>query len=80
MNPPREPGPHESGIDQLISALTADGDLDELASRGAALAAFRAARERSATEQTLRQRRVVPFRRHLTDGFPTRLPTGSRRG
>lgn len=81
MNTPREPGPHEPGIDQLISALTADGDLDELASRGAALAAFRAARERAATEQTLRQRRVVPFRRppagwlpsRPADWFPTRL-------
>jgi len=79
VNPHREPGPPESGIDQLISALTADGDLDELASRGAALAAFRAARERAATEQTLRQRRVVPFRRPLADWLPGRpagwLPT-----
>ena len=32
MNTPREPGPPESGIDQLVSALTADGDLDELTS------------------------------------------------
>lgn len=72
MNTPCQPGSPESGIDQLISALTADGDLDELASRGAALAAFRAARERAATEQTLRQRRVVPFRRPLADRLPSR--------
>lgn len=78
MNTPREPGPYESGpyessTDQLISALTAEGDLDELAGRGAALAAFRAARERAATEQTLRQRRFVPFRRPLAGWFPVRL-------
>jgi hypothetical protein len=73
VNTPREPGPPESGIDQLVSALTADGDLDELASRGAALAAFRAARERAATEQTLRQRRMVPSSRPLADWFPSRL-------
>jgi len=60
VNTPREPGAPESGIDQLIRALTAEGDLDELASRGAALAAFRAAREPAPTEPTLRQRRVVP--------------------
>ena len=73
MNTPREPGAPESGIDQLISALTAEGDLDELASRGAALAAFRAARERAATERTLRQRRVVPSSRPLADWLPSRL-------
>jgi hypothetical protein len=78
VNTPREPGPYESGpyqssTDQLISALTAEGDLDELAGRGAALAAFRAARERAATGQTLRQRRFVPFRRPLAGWFPTRL-------
>jgi hypothetical protein len=75
VNTSREPGPRESGIDQLIRALTADGDLDELAGRGAALAAFHAARERAATEQTLRQRRVVPFRRPLAGWFPRR-PAG----
>ncbi len=47
-------------MDQLISALTADGRPDELAGRDAALAAFRAAGQRAATEPTLRQRRVVP--------------------
>lgn len=73
MNTPREPGPPESGIDQLVSALTADGDLDELASRGAALAAFRTARERAATQPTLRQRRIVPSSRPLADWLPSRL-------
>lgn len=68
MNTPRQPE-----LDELISALTADGDLDELAGRGAALAAFRAARERAATEQTLRQRRVVPSSRPLADWLPSRL-------
>ena len=67
MHTPREPG-----IDQLISALTADGELDELASRGAALSASRAARERAATEQTLRQRRVLPASRPLADRLPSR--------
>ena len=73
MNTPRERDPHESGIDQLISALTADGRPDELAGRDAALAAFRTAGQRAATEQTLRQRRVVPFRRPLTGQLPPRL-------
>jgi hypothetical protein len=73
VNTPREPGPHESSTDQLISALTADGDLDELAGRGAALAAFRAASQRAATEPTLRPRRMSPFRRQLAGGVPTRL-------
>jgi hypothetical protein len=68
VNTPREPG-----IDQLISALTADGRPDELAGRDAALAAFRAAGQRAATEPTLRQRRVVPFRRPLTGWLPPRL-------
>lgn len=68
MNTPREPG-----IDQLISALTADGRPDELAGRDAALAAFRAAGQRAATEQTLRQRRFVPFRTQLTGWVPSRL-------
>ena len=68
MNTPREPG-----IDQLISALTADGRPDELAGRDAALAAFRAAGQRAATEPTLRQRRVDPFRRPLAGWLPTRL-------
>jgi hypothetical protein len=76
-----EPGPYGPGIDQLIRALTADGDLDELAGRGTALAAFHAAAKRAATEPTLRQRRVSPFRRPLAgwaptrpaDWFPTRL-------
>jgi hypothetical protein len=65
--------PRERGMDQLISALTTDGRPDELAGRDAALAAFRAAGQRAATEQTLRQRRVVPFRRPLTGWLPTRL-------
>ena len=68
MNTPREPG-----MDQLISALTADGRPDELAGRDAALTAFRAAGQRAATEPTLRQRRVVPFRRPLTGWLPPRL-------
>jgi hypothetical protein len=65
--------PREPGMDQLISALTADSRPDELAGRDAALAAFRAAGQRAATEQTLRQRRVVPFRRPLTGWLPPRL-------
>jgi hypothetical protein len=39
-----EPGSREPGLDQLISALTADGYPHELAGRDTALAAFRAAR------------------------------------
>jgi hypothetical protein len=65
--------PPEPGIDQLISALTADGRPDELAGRDAVLAAFRAAGQRAATEPTLRQRRVVPSSRPLTGWLPTRL-------
>jgi hypothetical protein len=65
--------PREPGMDQLISALTADGNPDELAGRDAALAAFRTASQRAATEPTLRPRRAAPFRRPLTDWFPTRL-------
>lgn len=38
-----EPGSREPGLDQLIRALTADGQPRELAGRDAALAAFRAA-------------------------------------
>lgn len=68
MSTPREPG-----IDQLISALTTDGRPDELAGRNAALAAFRAAGQRAATEQTLRQRRFAPSSRPLTGWIPTRL-------
>ena len=60
-------------MDQLISALTADGRPDELAGRDAALAAFRAASQRAATEPTLRQRRFAPFRRPLTGWLPPRL-------
>jgi hypothetical protein len=60
-------------MDQLVSALTADGRPDELAGRDAALAAFRVAGQRAATEPTLRQRRVVPFRRPLTGWLPPRL-------
>jgi hypothetical protein len=37
------PGSREPGLDQLIKALTADGHPSELAGKGAALAAFRAA-------------------------------------
>ena len=65
--------PRERGIDQLITALTADGGPDELAGRDSALAAFRTAGQRAATEPTLRRRRVAPFCRPLTGQFPTRL-------
>jgi hypothetical protein len=65
--------PRESGIDQLISALTADGRPEELAGRDAVLVAFRAAGQRAATEQTIRQRRVSPSSRPLTGWLPTRL-------
>jgi hypothetical protein len=65
--------PREPAVDQLISALTADGRPDELAGRDAALTAFRVASRRAATEQTLRQRRVAPFRRRLTGWLPPRL-------
>jgi hypothetical protein len=65
--------PRESGIDQLISALTADGRPDELAGRDAARDAFRAAGQRAATEQTIRQRRFSPSSRPLTGWLPTRL-------
>jgi hypothetical protein len=40
-----QPGSREPGLDQLISALTADGYLHELAGRDVALAAFRSARK-----------------------------------
>ena len=63
----------ESGIDQLISALTADGRPDELAGRDAAAAAFRAAGQRAATEQTIRQRRFSPSSRPLSSWLPPRL-------
>jgi len=64
--------PRERGIDQLITALTADGRPDELAGRDSALAAFRNAAQRAAAEPTVR-RRISPFRRPLTGQFPTRL-------
>jgi len=70
VNTPREPG-----MDQLISALTADGRPDELAGRDAALTAFRAAGQRAATEPTLRQRRFAPSSRPLTGWLPPRLTT-----
>lgn len=73
MSTSREQGPRESSTDQLITALTADGRPDELAGRNAALAAFRAAGQRAATEQTLRQRRFSPSSRPLSDWMPTRL-------
>ena len=68
MSTPREPA-----VDQLISALTADGRPDELAGRDAALTAFRVASQRAATEQTLRPRRVAPASRPLTGWLPPRL-------
>jgi hypothetical protein len=60
-------------MDQLISALTADGRPDELAGRDTVLAAFRTASQRAATEPTLRQRRVAPSSPPLTSWLPTRL-------
>ena len=65
--------PRESAVDQLISALTADGRPDELAGRDAALTAFRVASQRAAIEQTLRQRRVAPSSRRLTGWLTPRL-------
>ena len=67
MNTPREPG-----MDQLISALTADGRPDELAGRDAALTAFRAAgRRRDRADAPAAP--VVPYRRPLTGWLPPRL-------
>ena len=65
--------PREPTVDQLISALTADGRPDELAGRDAALTAFRVASQRAAIEQTLRQRRVAPSSRGLTGWLTPRL-------
>jgi hypothetical protein len=59
-------------LDHLIRALTADGRPDELADRDAALAAFRAARQRDAAGGAASRRRRLPFRRPLP-AAPRRL-------
>jgi hypothetical protein len=59
-------------LEQLVSALTADGRPTELVGRDAALAAFREARQRGSAGRSPARYRGVPFRRPLT-GLPTRL-------
>ena len=62
------------GLDQLISALTADGRPDELAGRDAALAAFRAAGQRARDRADAPAApRSPPSSRPLTGWLPTRL-------
>lgn len=67
MSTPRKPD-----LDQLITALTADGRPDELTGRDAARTAFRAARQRDAADRTTVLRRRGAFRRPLT-AAPRRL-------
>jgi hypothetical protein len=67
VNAPRKPD-----LDQLVSALTADGRPDELAGRDAALAAFRATSRRGAAGGAASRPHRMPFRRPLTAG-PKRL-------
>ena len=67
MSTPRKPD-----LDQLVAALTADGQAEELAGRDAALAAFRAASQRGAAAGSARGHRGRSFHRPLA-GLPTRL-------
>ncbi|HET9082448.1 MAG TPA: hypothetical protein VFO01_18280 [Trebonia sp.] len=64
--------PRKPDLEQLITALTADGRPEELAGRDAALAAFRGARQRNAAGETASRHRGLPLRRPLT-GLSARL-------
>ena len=64
--------PRKADLDQLITALTADGRPEELAGRDAALAAFRGARQRNAAGKAAPRRRGVPLRRPH-NGFSARV-------
>jgi hypothetical protein len=55
--------PRKPDLDQLVTALTADGKAEEVAGREAALAAFRTARQRSAANEAVNWRRSRPFTR-----------------
>jgi hypothetical protein len=57
VNTPRKPD-----LDQLVTALTADGRREELAGRDAALAAFRAAGQRDAADAAAARRQGARFR------------------
>lgn len=65
--PPRKPD-----LDQLVAALIADAQAGEVTGRDAALAAFRAARQRGAAAGSGRWRRRLPFAGPVT-GLPRRL-------
>ena len=67
MSTPRKPD-----LDQLVAALTADGQAEELAGRDAAVAAFRAASQRGAAAGSARAHRGWSFHRPLV-GLPARL-------
>ena len=64
--------PGKPDLDHLFTALTADGQPDELADRDAALAAFRTASQRAGAGRAARRRGGTSFRRQLT-GLPGRL-------
>lgn len=67
MSTPRKPD-----LEQLVTALTADGRPAELAGRDAVLAAFRGAGHRDAAKGSERLRRGLSLRRPVA-GLPTRL-------
>ena len=67
MSTPRKPD-----LDQLVAALTADGQADELAGRDAVLVAFRAASQRGAAARSGRGHRSRSFHGPLA-GLPARL-------
>jgi hypothetical protein len=64
--------PRKPDLDQLVAALTADGQAEELAGRDAALAAFRAASQRGAAAGSSREHRSWSLHRPLA-GLPARL-------
>jgi hypothetical protein len=63
--------PRKPDLDQLIAALTAEGSAEELAGRETAVAAFRAAGRRDATDGAGRRRRGSV--RHPVTKWPPRL-------
>jgi hypothetical protein len=60
--------PRKPDLDQLVTALTAEGQAEELAGREAALAAFRTASQRSVAHRSVNWRRSRPVTR-----LPARL-------
>jgi len=64
--------PGKPDLDQLFTALTADGQADELAGRAAALAAFRAAGQDRAASRSATWHRSRSFRQPVT-WLPARL-------